>query len=465
MSDEDFPTPQSAKLSFSADTLDFDTVITHTASATEQISIYNKNSKGISITSVRFEGEGKDAFLVNVDGVAISSAIPVSIDCRGKDSLIAFVQFNAQDNNQDNAVKSEASLIFTLANGISQSIHLKGYSQDVIVLRGKTISNDTTINASRPIAIYDSLCVSPGATLTIAEGNTLLFAPDAYLKIEGTLIAGGTLANPVVFRGNRYDNMFKNQTYDDIYNQWGGINFTSTSYDNQLTYCDIHAGRWGIICQTSDVDRTKIRIENSKIHNVKQDALTLNMCKSFVGNSQITNAEGDCVNILGGDHTFVHCTIGSFSPFSAMRGNALVFRNNLDDIPYPISRLEFYNSIITGYASDEIFAYLSDDDAVAANYAFYNCLLNTPEIADKPTVLNNVWETKNSEVRGADNFAVFNLTHLLYDFRLTENSPARGIANPEVTKNYYPLDRYGIERGNTPDAGCYQFVTLPTESN
>ena len=41
ISDEDFSTPAGAKFRLSADTIDLDTVITHTASATRTLTVYH----------------------------------------------------------------------------------------------------------------------------------------------------------------------------------------------------------------------------------------------------------------------------------------------------------------------------------------------------------------------------------------------------------------------------------------
>lgn len=460
-----FPTPADARIAFSADTLDFDTILINRESPTTQFTIYNKSSKGIRITSVAFEGEAKDAFLANVQGYSIKAGVPIEIECTSHDSITAFAQFNAQGTDQDLPVKSEADMVFTLANGVSQKIHVIGWSLPVAEMKGLVISHDTTLQASRPIAVYDSLVVRQGATLTITPGTILLFSSDAGMRVEGTLLAEGTLGNAITFRGNRYDDMFKNQPYDRIDNQWQGIRFTSTSYDNHIDYCDIHSGNYGILCDSADQTRPKLKLENSIVHNMRRNALTIDQCQVFVGNTQITNAESNCVDVTGGHSTFVHCTIGWFSPFSTRQGNALVFTNHKGDNACPISQLTFYNSIITGHNSDEIFAYTSSNESISNNYAFYNSLLNTPEIKDKPNVVNNVWENRQSTVKQAANFVNFDYSALIYDFRLAADSPARFIADPAITQQYYPLDRLGTPRltNNLPDAGCYQYVEIPTE--
>ena len=461
ISDEEYPTPAGATFRLSVDTIDFDTVITHTASATRTMTLYNDNSDGLSITSITIEGEDAAQFLANVDGTSFdaqsSKVEGQSLDCRGKDSLIVFAQFNAKDIDQDDAALSEARLVITLANGKRQSVVLQGYSLDAIELRGITYSADATLAATRPYVVYDSLVVAEGTTLTLAPGTTLLMRPEAYIKVKGTLIANGTLEQPVTMRGHRLDDMFKHQPYDRIDNQWQGITFTSTSYDNRLNYCDIHSSNYGVVCDSSDVSRLKLTRENSILHNTKQDGLTLISSQAFVGNTQISNAEGNCVTICGGDQQFIHCTIASFSPFTAMRGNALVFSNAVGNYPCPLQRLDIVNSIVTGYASDEVFGNPYKDESVPFNFAFRNSLLATPEVTDNAAVVNNMWEDPKDSITRARNFVPFDLPAIFFDFRLREDSKARGLADPGITSLYYPLDRLGRKRTPTSDAGCYQY--------
>ena len=465
ISDEDFPTPAGASFRLSVDTIDCDTVLSHTASATRTFTLYNDKSDGLSITNVTIEGDGAAQFLANIDGTAISPSESGSmvngLDCRGKDSLIAFVQFNAKTTNQDEAELSEARLVFTLANGVRQSVLLRGYSQDAVILPSDIINTDTTLAATRPYVIRDSLVVKAGATLTLSAGTTLLFYPHAGLRIEGTLKALGTLEQPITFRGHRFDDMFKDQPYDRIDNQWQGITFTSTSYDNHLDYCDIHSGNWGIRCDSSDVSRLKLTIENSVIHNVKQDALTLVSTQAFIGNTQISNSEGKCVDISGGDQQFIHCSIASFSPFSATRGPALVFGNMIGDQPCALQRLDIINSIVTGYATDEIYGSRATDETIPFNYTFHNSLLCTPEITDEDSdgsVINNIWEDPKDTLARQANFVPFDTKKLIYTFQLAPTSKARGLADPSITQLYYPLDRLGRKREPESDAGCYQSV-------
>ena len=232
----------------------------------------------------------------------------------------------------------------------------------------------------------------------------------------------------IVFRGDRLDHMFTNQPYDRIAGQWKGITFTSTSFYNTFDFCDIHSGCYGIKCDSSDISEIKLKVENSIVHNMKGDCMTLINSNVFVGNSQITNALGNCITIRGGNNQFVHCTIGNFYPFEGNRGKSVFLYNSLNGRRLPLKNALFENCIISGWSDDELFASFLDD-------------------------------TKDS-VWGSKNFKKFDYDNLVFDFRLDSLSKARNNADIYITKQYYPLDRKGkarLENDNKSDIGCYEF--------
>lgn len=463
MDEESFDTPAGASLEFSADTLRLDTVLAGVGTPTAYFMIYNPGRKGVSITNIYFKNGKNHGFRVNVDGMYIDKGLSQSIDCRGKDSLRAFVELTPQAFDDDSPAKIAATLMFQLANGVEQPVELEAWSQNVVVLRAAHISDNITFDSKRPYLIYDSLTVDKGATLTIAPGVRLMFHSDAGMRVDGTLKALGETGRPVVFRGDRTDLMFSNQPYDRVPNQWQGIRFTSESYGNIMNHCDIHSGNYGVVSDSADVSREKLRMENSVVTGMSGNALTLFHSKVFVGNSQITNAGGDCVVVCGGDVDFIHCTIGQFYPFSGNRGSALSYMNEYNGAAYPLEKLYFRNCIISGYADDEIFGYKSSvfQDA-AFNYGFFNSLLDTPEIIDDSQVAGCAWDKSGNAVSRDGNFFRFDNATLLYDFRPVEKSLAVGLGDVSVTRQYYPVDRNGVDRlsDGRSDAGCYEYVPL-----
>jgi len=461
MNEEKFETSAGDRLTFSVDTLQMDTVIAGTGSVTRSFTIYNKNSDGISITAISFLGGISNGFRVNVDGTYINGSLPMSIDCRSKDSLLVFAEITPAESNQDYTINHEATLVFTLANGIQQTIVLQAYSQDVILLKNVHITTNTTLSAQRPYLVTDSLTVEEGATLSLTEGVRLFFKSNAGMLVKGKLLAVGTRAHPIVFRGDRMDYMFTDQPYDRVSAQWQGLEFATESYGNKLNFCDIHSGTYGILCDSSDVNEEKLRMENSILHNMSGNCLETYASKLFIGNSQLSNAGGNVVCLYGGDAEFIHCTLGQFYPFSGLRGPALAYANYYNNVAFPLVNALFYNCIITGYSEDEIMGDKSEKFSFAAfNYGFYNCLLNTPKIENDDRVVGNVWDLTTNKVHRESNFRKFDYDRLTYDFHLDSLSVARNAADASISQQYYPIDLSGVSRlsDGQSDAGCYEFV-------
>ena len=457
--EEKFPTAAGYRLTFSVDTLKMDTVIAGRTSVTRSFAVYNRNHDGVSITNVAFANDDPDGFRVNVDGVSVGRELDESIDFRKGDSLTVFVEIRPEESGRDDKVEHRATLVFTLANGVRQSVVLQAWGQDVIWLKGYHVTGpDERLDAQRPYVIEDSLTVDAGATLRLGPGVRLMFGSQALLRVDGRLLCEGTAERPVVLRGDRMDMMFEKQPYDRISNQWQGVVLTASSRGSHLDHTDIHSGAWGVRIEPADDDaqEERLRLENSVIHNVGGHCLEATASKLLVGNSQISNAGGNCVRLLGGDAQFIHCTIAQFYPFDGLRGAALRYAN-ADGCP--LLGAMFINCVVTGYSDDEIFGEWESETA-AFNYGFQNCLLNTPEIGDDPNVLDNQWDRTGNEVSRAGNFTGFNLDWLIYGFALDPRSLAIGAADASVTERYYPYDRLGRPRldDGRSDAGCYEHV-------
>jgi hypothetical protein len=445
--DENFSSNPSHLLAFSQDTLSFDTVFTSIGSATAQIKVYNPNKESLKISSIVLANAVNSGFKVNVDGEKGTQFSDIEI--QGKDSMHIFVEVKINPLDRDNPVLMKDSLVF-ITNGVKQDIKLLAYGQDVLILRGKTIDKDTTFTSRRPILVYDSLRINSGAKLQCEAGTRLYFHDKSSLLVHGTIDAQGTLGNPVLFRGDRLDNMFTNLPYDRIPGQWGGIRLYSSSYQNHFDYADIHSGQYGIRCDSSSVDKEKLRLINTILHNVEGDALSMTSCTAVVANCQITNAGDNCVNLLGGDYTFTHCTLANFFSWNIRNGVALAFANKLNSVGYPL-KTSFYNCLITGSSSDEIKGSKSDNTSIAFDYYFSNSLINSVE--EKSERLVNITWAKETNFKNIDK------ENYKYDFRPDSLCKAKDIANLEIARNY-PYDLNGRSRlqDGKPDAGCYEWM-------
>lgn len=458
--DTEFSSSPSYRLDFSCDTVSFDTLFTTIGSSTQVFQIYNRNDVSLSIASIEQMNAAESGFRVNVDGQFATHFNDVEI--RDNDSLYVFVEVTVNPQNQDGPMLIADSLIFTLQSGVRQSVKLIAYGQDVIILHAPHFTVDDTLHAVRPYLIYDSLTVDSGVLLTIEAGARLHFHKDAVCNIRGTINATGTLESPIVFRGDRTDNMFDYLPYDHIPGQWGGIRLFTSSYNNNFVFCDIHSANFGIRCDSSDLSLLKMNLESSIIHNVEGDGLSMTLCVANVANCLLTNAGGNCVNILGGVADFVHCTIANFYVWD-QKGVAAGIYNIKDDFLYPLFGVNFYNCLITGSTNDEILGAVAEksdsvDYSEYAQYQFTYSLINSSDEGNEHFT-HIVWDRDSCEIYGKANFKLIDHDNFLYDFQLDSLSTAIGIANPEYAV-YYPTDLLGNSRtaDGAPDAGCYEYV-------
>lgn len=450
--EESYTTSSSALLAFSADTVRFDTIFTTIGSSTQLFKVYNHGDESLMLSSIRLSSGGESGFRVNVDGMSGTEFYDVEL--RGGDSLYVFVEVTINPRDENNPFLLCDSLVFHLQSGVRQQVRLEAYGQDMIVLRGTVFSKDTVLTGERPYVVYDSLMVDSGITLRLTEGVRLHFHNGAFMRVYGTLCANGTKEKPVVFRGDRLDNLLSYLPYDRLDNQWGGIVLHSSSFDNVLDYVDIHSGGWGIQCDSSASDRNKLTIENSVIHNVAGNALSAVNARIWVGNSELTNAGSHCLKVRGGDVQVVYSTLANFYPW-AYRGAALSLSNER----CPLIRADFRSSIITGYSSNELMLTCSEADSVDFNYSFSHCLLNIPVDSIRGERYVNVRpDSVGHSVSRIENFPKIDTEVFFYDFSLDSLSLAIGTGSADEALEFYPYDRLGRSRmeDGSPDAGAQE---------
>lgn len=124
---DDFTTDSGAKLSFSTDTLLFDTVFTTMSSTTKRIKVYNKNSDNIIISDIRLQNGANSQFRINVDG--LSGNQHSNIEIRSGDSIYIFLEVTIDPNSVLSPFVVEEQLLFS-TNGNNQKVHLMAWGQN-----------------------------------------------------------------------------------------------------------------------------------------------------------------------------------------------------------------------------------------------------------------------------------------------------------------------------------------------
>ena len=356
---ESYSTSPSDVLSFSHDTLTFDTLISTIGSTTKRIMVYNHNKKALRISSISLAG-GNNGFRLNVDGERNNSFS--DIDIRGKDSLYIFVETTLKETGENTPVIMSDSLIFT-TNTVQQKVILQAYGQDAYIWKnGGVIERDSTLKNDKPYLIYDSLHIKEGATLTIPEGITIYLHDKTKIDVYGRLKIAGNANNPVTIRGDRLDKQL-GISYDLQAGQWQGIRFYAQSYENEIHHARIRNGVHGLICDSADVTQSKLKITNTILTNVYYNLLSATNCNIEASNCEFSNAGGALLSLAGGSYSFIHCTIANHFQLGYRTGPSLVLRNyttlnreenKADSIPLHLLKADFLNCIIEGSQLYEI---------------------------------------------------------------------------------------------------------------
>lgn len=450
----------SLRLTFSTDTLRFDTVFTAQGSATAQLLVYNRNASAMIIDRVWLT-DGT-AFRANIDGEPQLSRL-TRLQINGGDSMFVFIRVEIDPLNVNSPVLVADQLHFHLANGTTQDVELEAYGQDVTrigtVGGGVKEVKDITFTADKPYIIYDTLVVTN--TLTIQAGATLYMHSNAAICAMGDVTALGTVDAPILIRGDRTDRLFDSVPYLYAGGGWNGIYLQSDKpCTYQLAYVDILSGNVGLSCySTCTGTLPTLRMDGCHIHNHNLYGLLLTHVDALVTNTEISNCASYCVYCSGGTHEFVHSTIASYFGYTNIRiqsiakeDAAAVYIDNLSK-KEPFTNTSFYNCIITGYLKNQLVVATPFDRFYPGT--FTGNYLKTDTLTMPHADANVYWQATDTAAVFRNDFYKYK-EYIYYDFRLDSLSPAIGIGD-SLAAVPYPTDRDGISRADRkPDAGCYQ---------
>ncbi|MCX7862857.1 MAG: right-handed parallel beta-helix repeat-containing protein [Bacteroidales bacterium] len=350
---ENFYTGNDAKLNFSTDTVHFDTVFTTIGSATQYLIVYNTMNKPIKISSIRLAKANQSFFRININGISTRELKNVELDA--KDSLFIFIEVKIDPTNQNNPIVVQDSIEFHL-NGNMQDVDLVAYGQDVHLVNAQIINQNTTWQADKPYLIYNSMLVDSNITLTIEAGATLYFHHKSRMYIKGTLIANGTMQNPIIFRGDRLE-----EWYNKIPGQWDGIYFVMGSKDNIMNYCEIRNAIIGIQVDTlASLNQPTLTISNSRILNMNVAGIFAQGSTIKAWNCIIANCGQFAIALtIGGAYEFYHCTIINNWYYTNRQTPSVFINNYYQDIHgniqvRPLEKANFSNCIIYGNKETEV---------------------------------------------------------------------------------------------------------------
>jgi hypothetical protein len=369
-----------ARLSFTLDTLFFDTVFTTIGTVTESFRVKNPHNQFIRIEEISLAGGNASVFRINVDGrPGISFS---NLEIAPRDSIYIFVEATLDPNGSDGILRIQDSIIF-LTNGNIQDIDLIAWGQDVHMIREEIISGTVTWTADKPYLILNYAYVDSASSLTIDAGVRVHFHRDAILYVDGTLEVKGTLDAPVRFLGDRLE-----EFYRDKPGQWGLIYLTENSHGNRIDYAEIFNGIFGILISAPPGSglQPDLEITNSIINHMSANGIYALNARLTGANLVIGDCGGSCAGLIyGGTYDFTHCTFYNSWPswYSNRQLPALFLADyfaNYDDMGNLViysggefERARFRNSIIYGNERSELV--IDSYDGKQLNYRFDHCLM------------------------------------------------------------------------------------------
>jgi hypothetical protein len=337
------------RLSFSADTVRFDTLFTERPSITRQLKVFNTADNAVE-TDIRLAG-GQDSFYrVFVNGQGGTAFEDVLL--RGGDSLLILVEVLIPERDEDLPFLIEDALLFA-TNGAEQAIRLLSWGQDAHFIRSLIIRRDTTFRSTRPFVISDSIWVQEQARLTIEAGVRLYFEPQSNLWVDGSLQVAGSPDAPVLFTNIRQDDAYAN-----AYGQWQGVLMSELSRGHRVDYAMIRNAEVGIFLAGADADTIPdLEISNSIIENMSINGILAGNADIDAYNLKISHCMANAVGNFGnGYYRYRHCTFANDALAVSRQGPTLFFSDTLlaDASISQSFSLTLINNIIWGSRNNEL---------------------------------------------------------------------------------------------------------------
>jgi hypothetical protein len=466
-------TSPNAKLSFSQDSVLFDTVFTKIGSTTKLFRVHNRNNGKVNISSIRLARGNASFFRLNVDGVPGKSFS--NIEIAAQDSMYIFVEVTIDPNNQTNPFIYRDSILFDL-NGGEQHLDLIAFGQNayyhmpnqkIIFSNSSALYYEvepcnTTWLSDKPHLIYDYAVVDSACTLTVQAGAKIYLHNSAGIWVYryGTIKVNGTESNPVTFQGDRLE-----EEYKDVPGQWDRIWINEGSTANVINYAVIKNGYIGVhagysafdgVGNTVNVgDPKKLTLTNTIIQNCSSMGILGHFYNITGGDNVIVNCGQYLFKVeFGGSYTFYQSTFANYwnqtnnSQTSNARTTPSFYFGNYESstqLSTLHDSLYFGNCIMDGSLAEEFqFDTIAGTVPAFGHLKFDHCALKTGSLNQ------NKAPTFSCQINQPMSF----VNPSTYNFKLNSNSAAIGQGYSLANGGYFS-DINGGSFGSPPSMGAY----------
>jgi hypothetical protein len=426
-------------LSFSKDTVVFDTVFTTIGSTTQQFKIYNTDKKAIHIDEIELMGGTSSKFYMNVDGLKGTKLTDINIE--GEDSLFVFVEVTLDPNGANLPLIIEDSIRFR-TNGVDQFVKLAVWGQDAY-FHYKDLNEGNWPN-DKPHVIYGYAAIDSAKTLNIPAGTHIHMHKNAILYVyKSTLNIQGTLGNEVMIEGDRLE-----QDYKDVAGQFYGIYFQQAR-PCTIDYAIIKNGTAGVHLYSEDPTNTgyTLTMTNTIIKNQARYGVFIYAGAKVKAENCIVAKNGTHALFVlqGGDFNFNHCDLLGYGSSTNPAVGISNYYNDYTAGQTNVSSIEegkLYNCVVTGNLATEFAMDTIQMSGVVLQFDFKNTVLRSEEIyTDNFYDASIIW---NGQAAFTDP------SNFDFTFGASSDLQGNGVSSSVVT------DILGNPRNNPPDIGAIE---------
>lgn len=458
------------KVSFSQDSVLFDTVFTTIGSSTQNIRVRNTSKQRIRISSIYLESGNSSPFVINVDGISARAFSDIEIPAN--DSIYVFIQVNVNPTNSNSPLVINDGLKFVV-NGNVQTLPLQAWGQDAYYHRANkslkfrqggflpyslcnevpeaftTSAGEIIWKNDKPHVIYGYCVVDSAQKLRIPAGTKVYLTPRSSLWVYryGQLQVTGQKGNEVVFQ-----NVRRETDYLDRPGEWDRIWINEGSLNNKIDYAIIKNGFIGVQAELLGTDGSvprHLHITNTKIQNMSMWGFYGYAFSVTGGNNVFSNCLEHSVNIvMGGYYEFVQCTFANFWSKEKTREKTTLNVNNYNDLQEIPLYAYFGNCIIDGKRPNELTIDLKT--TTTPTLVFSNSWLKTDlEVSDASRFINVKKDNTSLAYKDIEK----------YDFRPDAEQRIKGFVHPKASTAaaLFPKDLEETPRNTTSvTAGAFE---------
>jgi len=429
--------PVSGSLSFSSDTVSFDTVFSGAGSATREFRAINRKNDPVLIDRIWLGGGESSPFRLNINGVPGTNAEDIVL--ARNDSIFIFVEVTIDPTGDDAPLAVVDSVNF-VSGGFAGRVILEAWGQDIWLVN-EDISTDIVWTEGKPYVIKGPLFIDTLATLALNPGTRVFFHSGAAVTVAGSLHASGTPDKRVLLATDRLE-----EEYSDVPGRWKGIRFLDCSRDNFLYHTDVRNAVIAVELAGKEGSLPDLRLNGTRLMHNTVASLVVRNADVFAVNSVFAHSGFSTVSLTGGGSCdFIYCTMESRWEY-AYRSQPVLFIGPGNGVLPDVTVL---NSVITGTLDSELRIDASSGGA-AARFRADSSLI-------KVDTLRSTWYSgslfRDVMTRQNPRF----IDESVYDFRPDTLSPLldRAGRTEAVT---WPVDIRNKPRMNDdgPDIGAFE---------